>query len=190
MSLVILFSLSIICIELIHHYNFGHFASYGLHVDSLNEDANIGIPGQTKMYWARVTNFSFLPVKITGCDYITDAMMPGSEIPYAVQRWNASSKTWETIVPISKEGFCTPVPLSTTETKLVSNWLLPTLSMRIMDGEATGARVPFRKGDMARFVIFTRIENGIDWQNAIPSVPFHIQDDVIREENDSFRIQH
>ena len=59
-----------------------------------------------------------------------------------------------------------------------------------MSGEATGAREPFRKDDLARFVVFRKVVPRGDWQTAVPSVPFRIEDDVIRNENDSFRVQH
>ena len=189
-ALIVLFCFLLISVELIHRYNYGHFVSYGLHVDALSRDAYIGIPGQTKMYSAEITNYSLLPVKLSGCDYVTDAFGQGTKFSYALQKWDNSSNIWQTIDDVSEEGFCHPVPLSTIETHLVSKWLLPGAGMNIMEGEATGARIPFQKGDMARFVIFPRIENGVDWQSAIPSVPFYIQDDVIRNENDSFRIQH
>ncbi len=181
--LIVFFSTLLINFELFHYYNHGHFVSYGLHVDPQNENYNISIPGQTKLYWAEITNYSFFQIKITVCDYISDANMPGSMMPYAVQRWNESSNTWETIISETTQGFCKPLTTSTIETNLVSKWLLPFVSERVMGGEATGARKPFRIGDMARFVVFTRIEKGVDWQTAIPSASFYIQDDVIRYKN-------
>lgn len=169
-------------LQLFHYHNHGHFVSYGLHVHSKNENYNISIPGQTKLYWAEITNYSFFKVKIIQCDFITDAQQPGSELPYAVQRWSIELKKWETIESVTKQGFCKPYPTGKSRTKIVSKWLLPLETKRVMDWEATGATEPFQKGDMARFVVFTNIENGIDWQNAIPSVPFYIEDDVIRYE--------
>jgi hypothetical protein len=58
-----------------------------------------------------------------------------------------------------------------------------------MDGEATGAREPFQKGDQARFVVFTTLDKESAWKTAIPSVPFVIQDQVIRGDG-SFRVKH
>jgi len=58
-------------IEYLHHREYGHFVSYGLHVDTLNRDADIGIPGQTKMYWLRLSNYTLWPVKLAACDYIS-----------------------------------------------------------------------------------------------------------------------
>lgn len=59
-----------------------------------------------------------------------------------------------------------------------------------MEGEATGAHDSFRKDDLARFVVFRKLDKTGDWQSAIPSVAFPIEDDVIRDENDSFRVKH
>ena len=176
--------------EFEHRYNYGHFFSYGLHVDAISEYANIGIPGQTHMYRARLFNFTLLPMSFTACDYVTDAMGRGTEYPYAVQRWDAASNSWQTIVEVSGEGFCHPVPLSTIETNLVSKRLWPGMSVEVMEGEATGAREPFQQGDLARFVVFRRLEKEADWRYAIPSVPFSIEDRVIRGEDGSFRVKH
>lgn len=176
--------------EFEHRYNYGHFFSYGLHVDAISEYGDIGIPGQTHLYRARLSNFSLLPLSFTACDYVTDAMEHGTEFPYAVQRWDASSNSWQTIVEVSEKGFCHPAPLSTIETHIVSKQLWFGMSVEVMEGEATGARVPFQKGDMARFVVFKRVGEKVDWWGAIPSLPFYIEDDVIRNENASFRVQH
>jgi hypothetical protein len=176
--------------EFEHRYNYGHFFSYGLHVDAISEYGHIGIPGQTHMYRARLSNFTLLPVSFTACDYVTDAMMPGTEYPYAVQRWDASSNSWQTIVGVSGEGFCHPMPLSTVKTNLVSKWLWPGMSAEVMEGEATGAREPFQKGDRARFMVFRRLDKGADWRYAVQSAPFYIEDQVIRGEDGAYRVRH
>ena len=176
-------------IEYIHHYDYGHFVSYGLHVDALNRDTDIGIPGQTKMYWPRLSNYTLWPVKLAACDYITDAMEPGTEYPYAVQRWNTSSNAWETITEVNGDSYCHPYPLGMIETNLVYKRLWPGMSVEVMEGEATGAREPFQKDDRARFVVFTTANKNDAWKTAIPSAPFVIQDQVIRG-NGSFRVRH
>jgi hypothetical protein len=177
-------------LEFEHRYNYGHLFSYGLHVDTISRLADIGIPGQTHMYSARLSNFTLMPVSFTACDYVTDAVGRGTKYPYAVQRWDASSNSWQTIIEVSGEGFCHPMPLSTIETNLVSKRLWPGMSVEVMEGEATGAREPFQKGDLARFVVFRKLDKEADWQYAIPSVPFYIEDQVIRDEDDSYRVKH
>ena len=176
--------------ELNHHRTYGHFVTYGLHVDSLNEDAYIGIPGQTKMYWARLSNYSLRSVTLPACDYVTDDFGRGTGFPYAVQRFDTSSNTWHTVTDASGEWFCRPYPLGRVEAHLVSKTLAPGGSVDVMEGEATGASDPFRQGDSARFVVFTKRDKSGDWNTAIPSVPFRIEDNVIRNEANPLRVKH
>ncbi len=180
----------IVVFEWRHYRTYGHFVSYGLHVDPLNRAAYIGIPGQTKMYYAQISNYSFWPVSLPACDYVTDAFGKGTEFPHAVQRWDAASQTWRTIADMSGDGYCRPAPLSTIEDHLVTKRLVPFASVDVSDGEATGARDPFRKGDLARFVVFTKLDKAGDWKTAIPSASFTIEDDVLRDENNPLRVKH
>src|SRR5690349_17999628 len=142
------------------------------------------------MYYAQLSNYSLWPVTLPACHYLTDAFEKGMEFPHAVQRWERSSKSWKTIVDMSGDGFCQPAPLSTIEDHLVNRRIWPFSRVEVMDGEATGAREPFRKGDLARFVVFRKLNKSGDWQSAVPSVPFQIVDDVLRDENSSFRVKH
>jgi hypothetical protein len=187
--LITTFGILIGGIEYIHYHDYGHFVSYGLHADALNRDADIGIPGQTKMYWPRLSNYTLWPVKLAACDYITDAIEPGTEYPYAVQRWNTSSNAWETIAEVNGDGYCHPYPLGMIETNLVYKRLWPGVSVDVMEGEATGAREPFQKGDRARFIVFTTANKNDAWKTAIPSAPFVIQDQVIHG-NVPSRVRH
>jgi hypothetical protein len=175
--------------ELGHRYNFGHFVAYGLHVDVLSEDVSIGIPGQKKMYKAELSNFSFWPVRLEACDYLTDAFGRGTEYPYAVQRWDSASSSWQTIVAPNGDDFCHPVPLSTIETHRTSRRLWPGMQVQVMEGEATGAREPFQKDDKARFIVFKRLGKEVDWRNAVASESFIIEDEVSRE-SVPFRVKH
>lgn len=175
--------------QLVHRYNYGHFVPYGLHADVLSREVSIGIPGQKKMYWPELSNFSLLPVNLDACDYLTDAFDRGTGYLYTVQRWDNVSNSWQTIFEPSGEDFCRPVPTSTIETDRVSKLLWPGRSVQVMEGEATGARDPFRKDDKARFIVFTKFGKELDWQNAVASEPFVIEDDVVRGD-ESFRVKH
>ena len=186
---IILTCLWVAGIEYLHHKEFGHFVTYGIHVDALNRDADIGIPGQTKMYWPRLSNYTLWPVKLAACDYVTDALAHGTQYPYAVQRWNASSSNWDTIVEINGENYCDAYPLGLIKTDLVSKRLWPGMSVDVMDGEATGARDSFQKNDKARFVIFTTSSKQYAWKTAIPSAAFVIQDQVMRRDGPN-RVRH
>src|SRR5690348_881340 len=74
-------------------------------------NADIGIPGVTKMYEATVINRGLLPVRVARCDFIDDASAAGTMVAFAVQRWNKDLKRWETIVDTSGPRFCKPYPL-------------------------------------------------------------------------------
>lgn len=190
LALAILLCGLIAYVEFTHRYNYGHFVHYGLHIDVVSKDSDIGIPGQTKMYHAELSNFTLWPAKLTACNYVTDAFDHGTDYPYAVQRWDARSNNWQTVVEEDVESFCQPYPLGKIQTQVVSKTLWPGMSVQVMEGEATGAREPFRKGDLARFVVFRRIDKQADWQRAIPSVAFTIEDDVERNEGGTFRVAH
>src|SRR5262245_38236539 len=106
-------------LEIEHKWNYGHFVGYGLHVDSISHDAYIGIPGQTKLYSALISNFTLLPVKFEGCSFITDAFGKGVEYVYSVQRWDKSKNQWQTIANNNDVEVCQPTPLSKIEARLI-----------------------------------------------------------------------
>lgn len=173
--------------EFRHWYNYGHLVSYGLHVDAVNRDAYIGIPGQTKMYWPEVTNFSLLPVRLPACQY---SVCFGASLDYAhaLQRYDDQSKTWETIGNPGNFQFC--VNPETNESQVVYTYLLPGSSVEVMSGSAVGAIDGFRQNDLARWVVFREVSTGANWDTAIASAPFRIEDDVQKGEDGSFRVQH
>src|SRR5262245_52500346 len=119
LTIVIAIAVSIAYVEFQHRYNFGHFVPYRFHVDGISRNVSSGIPGQTKMYAPQLSNFTFLPVSLEGCDYIDDAFGHGTTFPYGVQRWDRSANRWQTISQPGDESSCRPVPLSMIETKLV-----------------------------------------------------------------------
>lgn len=100
-------------------------ATRGLRAEVAITREDIGIPGITKAYSATLTNRGRLPVRVARCNFITDAMAPGTEVAYAVQRWNESSKQWDTIVQFGKSEFCKPYPLGIVKAKLANGWLWP-----------------------------------------------------------------
>jgi len=159
-----------------------------LHVDALNKDFSIAIPGQTKLYWAELSNYSFTTVRLPGCRIPTDILFPPVEYPYAVQRFNEAAKSWQTVIDETEKGWCA-FP-QTDRIGPAETYLSPGSSVKVMGSEATGAREPFRKGDLARFVVFRNVGARGDWKTAVVSAPFRIEDDVVREENNSFRVKH
>ncbi|MGH9795536.1 MAG: hypothetical protein ACRD5G_12255 [Candidatus Acidiferrales bacterium] len=153
--------------EFRHKQNYGHFAPYGLHVDLIVRKADIGIPGITKMYEAYLYNLG-LPVSIQRCDFVSDAMEPGTMVAYAVQRWNAQTSAWDTIVESSGAEYCVVTPLSMVVAASKDSFLFPGQSVST-GWEATAARDEFAKGDSARFVVFTTLK--IDAGRHFRSVP-------------------
>jgi hypothetical protein len=142
-------------------------------------NADIGIPGVTKMYEATVTNHGLLPVRVARCDFIDDASAPGTMVAFAVQRWNRSLKQWETIADMSGPRFCKPYPLGIEEARMVNGWLWPGQHLSTRE-EATAARGDFSIGDEGRFVIFTETVGKTGAKVATPSfvIDEHPQTDV------------
>src|SRR5262249_31555361 len=177
-------------LEIEHKWNYGHFVGYALHVDSISHDVYIGIPGQTKLYSALISNFTLLPVKFEGCSFITDAFGKGVEYAYSVQRWDNNKNEWLTIANNDDAGICQPTPLSKMEATLITGRIWPGSTVDIMANEATGARDSFAKGDIARFVVFQNFTRDNSSAIGIPSEPFTIVDDVVKNDSESSPIKH
>lgn len=80
-------------IELRHKRRFGHLVGAGLHADFIVSQADLGIPGITKVYDATLTNLGPFPRKVSVCEFVTDAMGHGTTLAFAVQRWEKSMQT-------------------------------------------------------------------------------------------------
>lgn len=173
--------------ELRHRNKFGHFVSYGLHVDPMSVDFNIAIPGQTKMYWPEVSNFTFLPIRLPACAFPGDARHSLPTHAYAIQRLDKQSNIWQTVEATRFEFCLNP---DNNESVLAYTYLLPGSSVEVASGVAVAAMEPFRKDDLARYVVFRQVVPGNNWDTAVSSKPFLIEDDVQRNEDASFRIRH
>jgi hypothetical protein len=176
-------------VQYIYHNERGNYLSVGLNLEVTREEASFGIPGQKYVYSAKLINFGVLPVKIAGCDYTSDTMSEETDYPYGIQKFNPNSKEWETILAITTDEFCRPMPTHGGGNHMVTKTLLPSDSILFIPDEATGARKPFKKGDQARFVAFRRLgENA--WSDAVYSEPFIIEDDVLHDDNLNHKIAH
>ena len=189
LTILVAACVSIAYLEVGHKYNYGHFVPYGLHIDVISRDSSIGIPGQTKMYEAHLSNFTLWPVSLQGCDYMDDAFGRGTMFPYAVQRWDTNANAWYTVAETSEDYFCRPIPLSVVEAKLISRRLWPGTEVQVVEGEATGATEPFKRGDLARFVVFRNLGKDMDLSKATASGAFVIEDEVVRD-GTQFRVKH
>jgi hypothetical protein len=146
---------------------------------------DIGIPGITKTYEAKVTNRGFLPVRVARCDFIDDSMSPGTMVAYAVQRWNESRRQWDTVFQYGKSQFCKPYPLGIVKAKLANRWLWPGESLSTGE-EATAARDGFAIGDQARFVVF--LGTAWNYDSSIATTTFRI--DEHQQTHTALRVRH
>jgi hypothetical protein len=153
-----------------HRIAFGHFAPLGLHADVSVAKADIGIPGITKLYDARLTNFSIFPRRIERCEFLTDAFAHGVSVGYRIQQWDKTGVRWKTLLDTTGE-YCRPYPLGIAQAQLTSKLLWPG-QMLSTGEEATGARADL-KGETMRFVV---VANG----NEFPTASFTIDERVQR----------
>ena len=136
-----------------------------LHAEYTVETADIGIPGITKMYDARLINNGRAPVRIEICAFVDDVGGHGDAPAFSVQKYDQKSATWGTIVDASNERACHPYPLGWVTAQLKTRWLWSGQSVS-MGEEATAAR-GFHKGESARFLLFTSFKR----TKAAPGIP-------------------
>jgi hypothetical protein len=179
-------SVGFIIVESIHFYRSGHFVRTALHADVIVRTGDIGIEGISKLYEAKLTNYAPFPVKVTACDFISDASAHGTMVAYAVQRWDRQLGKWTKVVEWDESSFCRPYPLGIAEAHLNSKWLWPGQSISTGE-EATAARGGFDLGDSVRFSVFYGAAG--DWKNSLPTATFRI-DELPKIEELPLRVRH
>jgi hypothetical protein len=86
----------------------------------------IGIPGLTKTYEATLTNNGILPVRVTVCDFVTDAFEHGKHVAYSIERWDQKIGRWQFFWGMPQQEFCKPYPTGiTSNSKIRLAWLWP-----------------------------------------------------------------
>jgi hypothetical protein len=136
------------------------------------ERSDIGIPGITKTYFARLRNTGALPSWITRCEAIDDAMGHETFLAYNIERWDNEQRKWVPVTHMS-DSFCKPAPLSIISAKLTRKRLWPGQTLDT-NWEATAARDVFKIGDHARFLIYP---DGMDNpESFVASPPFRIDE--------------
>ena len=184
--LIVTASVGVIIQESIHFYRHHHFVPLALHADAIVQRGDIGIEGISKLYEARLTNYAPFPVKVTACDFISDASARGTMVAYAVERWNRQLGKWEKVVEWDESSFCRPYPLGIAQAQIVSKWLWPGQSIST-SWEATAARGGFALGDSARFSVFYGTAG--DWKRVLPTAVFRI-DELRKMEDVPLRVGH
>ena len=171
--LLMLFAAVLVLHELNHFDRYGHLVGLGLHADAVVSKGDAGYEGITKLYQARLTNYGLLPVKVTACDFTTDASVHGTMVAYAAEKWDSRQNKWKT-VESGESTFCRPYPLGIiSEARLFSALLWPGQSISTRK-EATAARGSFQIGDYARFSVFSGKAG--DWRKALPTAAFRIDE--------------
>jgi hypothetical protein len=159
--------------EVIHLDRYGHLVRFGLHADLVVSKGDVGLEGISKLYEARLTNYGLVPVKVTACDFTTDASAHGTKVAYTVEQWDSRQNKWKP-VEHGEPPFCRSYPLgSISEARLFSAVLWPGQSIAT-GKEAPAARGSFEIGDYARFLVFTGKQG--DWTNAFPTPAFRIDE--------------
>ena len=113
----------------------------------------IGIPGLTKTYEAMLSSGSLLPMRVTVCDFVTDAFERGYSVAHSIERWDDGSGEWRLFWGIARQDFCRPYPLGiTSESRVRSVWLWPgeAISTSFVAIQASDG---LRLGDHLRFAI-------------------------------------
>lgn len=169
-----------------HYADFGHFVPIGLHADVIVHHADIGIPGITKMYEARITNYGLIPVLVERCTFVSDTMEPGVIVAYNIERWDSTGQAWKLTHEFAKPNFCSPVPLSMGMTHWQRTWLWPGQSLSTGE-EATGAR--FRKGDRIRFAVITDVTGSTSKEAAYTTWPLTIDEQTL-DPDTGYRVRH
>ena len=151
------------------------------------DNADIGIPGVSKMYDARLVNTGLRPVRVEVCAFVDDASAPGEGLEFSVQKFDAKNSTWRTIADASDARSCRPYPLGWVTAELKSKWLWPRQGLA-MGEEATAAR-GFQKGESARFVLYTSFRHANQkLPQAIPTVAFVIDEEA--HDAEGLRVRH
>lgn len=169
-----------------HTSAFGHAPSLGLHADIIQTQVSIGIPGISKMYQAILSNYGLLPETVLVCEYVTDAFEKGIDVAYKIERWNAKSGAWETLINTNGPDFCKPYPTGIVKGRITGRWLWPGQSLSTAT-EATAARVGLAKGDSVRFAMFLR--SGEANSDALPTSAFQIDESPI-DGTVPYRVRH
>jgi hypothetical protein len=176
-ALVLVCFLVLACcvLELMHAFRFGHFAPLGLHADVIVRKADYGIPGISKVYEPRLSNFGIAPKMVMVCRVKEDWDSASFviEVGNSIEKWNPNSKQWENIFRGTDKSFGCPHP---TAKRL---WLLQSVS----GGEVAAAGYDiFEIGSHARFVVFPGDQKAIstapfliDEHQTLEGVPFRVR---------------
>jgi len=146
----------------------------------------IGIPGLTKTYEATLTNNGILPVRVTVCDFVTDAFEHGRSVSHSVERWDRKTDRWQFFWGMPRQEFCKPYPLGiTSDSKIRTVWLWPRQSLST-DFVAIQANDGLQLNDKLRFTITPFLDHS---DIAVVTPPFTVDERPIGSAS-QLRIRH
>lgn len=143
-------------VEICHWLDYRHFAPIGLHADIHIASHSAGILGIVKTYEASLTNYGMIPVSVEKCSFTSDVSGSFTKLSYNIERWDLNKKQWVIAAEFATSDYCSPAPLSMSNTHWGHLWLRPGESLSTRE-EETGGGGLFAKGDILRFVVITEI---------------------------------
>lgn len=176
-ALVLLSFLLLACStpEIGHVLRFGHFAPLGRHADVIVRKADYGIPGISRVYEPRLSNFGIAPETVIACEVREDwdSMSYVTEVPNSIEKWNSDLKKWADIFK-DIDKFSSFIHIKTKK-------LWPLQS--VYGGEVAMAGYDsFAVGDKARFVMFSGDHKAIpttpiliDEHPTVAGIPFRVR---------------
>ena len=175
-ALACCFVLAFCSLELVHVFRFGHFVPLGLHADIIIRKADYGIPGISKVYEPRLSNFGVVPKTVMVCRVQEDwdSWSYVTRVANSIEKWDPISKQWQNIFGEKDKSFGCPHP--------TAKRLWPLQSVSGGDVAVAGYDV-FTIGDHARFVVFPGDRNAIptisfliDEHQTVTGVPFRVRE--------------
>jgi hypothetical protein len=152
--------------------------SYGVHVDIMRTTTDVGIPGVTTSYAVKLRNHTVLPITFEGVQMPGGYPSSGVWYHYRVERWDARTKTWSTVAEIN--------PTMLGNNPVVTKRVWPGGTLYPVTWEVTAARDAFKKGDRARFVIFSSLKAAdASGQKTIYSPAFQIEEEPSRRHSNT-----
>lgn len=152
--------------------------SYGVHVDIMRATADVGIPGVTSSYAVKLRNYTVFPITFEGVQMPGGYPASGVWYHYQVERWDAKAQTWNTVAEIN--------PATMGNNRVVIKRVWPGGTLYPVTWEATAARDAFRKGDQARFVIFSSLKPAdAAGQKIMYSPGFQIEEEPTRRHSNA-----
>lgn len=86
-------------LEIMHVFRFGHFAPLSLHADVIVRKEDYGIPGISKVYEPRLSNFGLAPETVMVCKVREDwdSMSYVIEVGNSIEKWDSNRMQWEDV---------------------------------------------------------------------------------------------